>query len=211
MSLYSVQNQETKAALVERCIRTIKQKLYKYLTHNNTLRYIDALEDIVASYNTSEHRSLQNRSPKQVHFSSSENLIRELFVYNYINSTRNKKSFSCDLKVGDTVRVSKYREALGYKGFVEQNSREIFRIYEIKEVPRYGKVYFLKDLKNDLIEGSFYGYELVKTKLPEIFKISKIIRRRKNRATKQSEVLVKWVDYSDEFNEWIPEKNLIQL
>ena len=31
MSLYSAQNQETKAALVERCIRTIKQKIYKYL------------------------------------------------------------------------------------------------------------------------------------------------------------------------------------
>ena len=211
ISLYSVQNQETKAALVERCIRTIKQKIYKYLTHNNTLRYIEALEGIVASYNASEHRSLKNMTPKQVHFTSSENLIRELFIYNYINSTSCKKSFSQDLKVGDSVRVSKYRETLGYKGFVVQNSEEIFRIYKVKEVPHYGKIYFLKDLKNDIIEGSFYDYELVKTKVPDIFRISKILRRRKNRKTKQREVLVKWANYSDDFNEWIPEKNLIQL
>ena len=211
MSLYSVQNQETKAALVERCIRTVKQKIYKYLTHGGTLRYINVLEGIVACYNTSEHRSLKNRTPKQVHFTSNENLVRELFIYNYIKPVSNKKIFSHDLKVGDSVRVSKYRETLGYKGFVEQNSEEIFRIYKIKEEPHYGKVYFLKDLKNDVIEGSFYSYELVKTRIPEIFRISKILRRRKNRKTGQREVLVKWANYSDNFNEWIPEKNLIQL
>ena len=208
--LYSVQNQETKAALVERCIRTIKQKIYKYLTHNSTLRYINVLEGVVAGYNTSEHRSLKNRTPSQIHFTTNENLVRELFIYNYIKPCSSKKAFSFDLKVDDTVRVSKYRETLGHKGFVKQNSEEIFRIYRIKEVPHYGKIYFLKDLRNDVIEGSFYGYELVKTKLPEIFKVSRIIRRRVNSKTKQREVLVEWEGYSDDFNEWIPEKNLVQ-
>jgi len=45
---YSVHS-EIKAALVERFIRTLKEKIYKYFTAENTYRYVDVLDDLVYS------------------------------------------------------------------------------------------------------------------------------------------------------------------
>ena len=46
IKLYSNFSREVKAALAERVIRSVKSKIYKYLTLNNTLKYIDVLPDI---------------------------------------------------------------------------------------------------------------------------------------------------------------------
>ena len=65
---YSVSSREIKASLTERLIRTIKGKLYKYMSHNNTRRYIDVLPDIIESYNNSYHRGLGlHQTPNHVH------------------------------------------------------------------------------------------------------------------------------------------------
>ena len=42
---------DTKAAIVERFNRTLKNKMYHYFTANNTFRYVDALQYLVQSYN----------------------------------------------------------------------------------------------------------------------------------------------------------------
>jgi transposase InsO family protein len=51
-------NDDIKAALVERFNRTLKSRLYRYMTHHRTNRWIDALDDVVKSYNSSYHRSI---------------------------------------------------------------------------------------------------------------------------------------------------------
>jgi transposase InsO family protein len=51
-------NDDIKAALVERFSRTLKSRLYRYMTHHRTNRWIDALDDVVKSYNSSYHRSI---------------------------------------------------------------------------------------------------------------------------------------------------------
>lgn len=38
---YSVKNRKFKCSIAERVIRTVKEKLYKYFTQNNTLKYIE--------------------------------------------------------------------------------------------------------------------------------------------------------------------------
>ena len=38
---------DTKAAIVERFIRTIKERKWRYFTHKNTRRYIDVLQKII--------------------------------------------------------------------------------------------------------------------------------------------------------------------
>lgn len=45
----------TKAAIVERFIRTIKERLWRYFTHKRTRRYIEILPHIVESYNNTLH------------------------------------------------------------------------------------------------------------------------------------------------------------
>jgi len=49
---------DTQANYAERCIKTIKTKIYRYMKKNNTHRYIDVVQDIVDGYNKSNHRSL---------------------------------------------------------------------------------------------------------------------------------------------------------
>ena len=50
--LFSTHNEETKAQIVERFQRTLKGKLWRHFHHNNTYRYIDVLDNIVASLST---------------------------------------------------------------------------------------------------------------------------------------------------------------
>ena len=48
-------NNETKAAIAERLIETLKSKMYKYFTNKNTLNYTNILQDLLHSYNNSYH------------------------------------------------------------------------------------------------------------------------------------------------------------
>ena len=47
----STHNAETKANIVERFNRTLKKRMWRYLTKHQTWRYIDILQDLVQSYN----------------------------------------------------------------------------------------------------------------------------------------------------------------
>ena len=49
---------DTKASVVERFNRTLKQRLYRYFTVNNTLNFVPVLQDLVQGYNRSYHRSI---------------------------------------------------------------------------------------------------------------------------------------------------------
>ena len=56
---FSTHNEETKAQIVERFQRTLKGKLRRYFHHHNTYRYIDVLDNSVASYNNTFHQSIK--------------------------------------------------------------------------------------------------------------------------------------------------------
>ena len=55
---YISENEDIKAAAVERFNRTLKTKMYRYFTTKNTRRYIDVLPDLLHSYNHTYHRSI---------------------------------------------------------------------------------------------------------------------------------------------------------
>ena len=52
---------DTKASVVERFNRTLKQRLYRYFTVKNTLSFVPVLLSLVKSYNRSYHRSIKWR------------------------------------------------------------------------------------------------------------------------------------------------------
>ena len=52
--MYSIHN-EGKSAVAERFIRTLKTKIYKYMTSIWKNRYIDKFYDIVNEYNNINH------------------------------------------------------------------------------------------------------------------------------------------------------------
>ena len=58
IEMYSTNN-EGKSVIAERFIRTLKNKIYKYVTSVSKNVYIDKLDDIVKKYNNTYHRSIK--------------------------------------------------------------------------------------------------------------------------------------------------------
>ena len=56
--MYSTNN-EGKSVVAERFIRTLKNKIYKYMTAISKNVYIDKLDDIVKEYNNKYHTSIK--------------------------------------------------------------------------------------------------------------------------------------------------------
>ena len=56
--MYSTNN-EGKSVIAERFIRTLKNKIYKYMTSISKNVYIDKLDDIVRKYNNTYHTSIR--------------------------------------------------------------------------------------------------------------------------------------------------------
>ena len=63
--------------------------------------------------------------------------------------------------------------------------------------------YKIKDLNDEEIQGSFCEPELLKAE-QEVFRIYKVIRR----DYKKKQALVKWKGYNDDFNSWLPLKDV---
>ena len=56
--MYSIHNEE-KSFVAERFIKTLKTKIYKYMTSASKNVYIDKLDDIVGQYNNTYHRTIK--------------------------------------------------------------------------------------------------------------------------------------------------------
>ena len=95
-------------------------------------------------------------------------------------------------KVGDKVRISKYKRKIFVEGYTPNWTEEIFLVDKIEST--YPITYRLKDLNNEEIQGSFYEPELLNAK-QDVFRIEKVIRK----DYKKKQVLVKWLGYSDDF------------
>ena len=54
LEMYSIRN-KVKSVVAKRCIRTLKNKIYKYMTSISKNEYIDKLDDIVNKYNNTYH------------------------------------------------------------------------------------------------------------------------------------------------------------
>ena len=66
-------------------------------------------------------------------------------------------------------------------------------------------MYKLKDMNDEIIEGSFYEKELQKTKnTTGEYIIEKIIK------TRNDKLFVKWRGYNNSFNSWIDKNNIIK-
>ena len=58
IEMYSTHNEE-KSVVAERFIRTLKNKIYKYMTSISKIMYIHKLDEIVNKYNNTYHRKIK--------------------------------------------------------------------------------------------------------------------------------------------------------
>ena len=195
----TTQNPDVKASVVERVNRTLKTRMWRYLTHKNTLRYIDVLSKLVSSYNRTPHRSLGNGfSPADVVNSKKKATVFKVWRHMYKGGVKRTKP---KYKAGDTVRIAKEKGVFS-KGYETNWSKEVFVVDQ-----EYGTfplpLYLLRDLNDKPLVGRFYEYELQRVTLPpdRLYQIEKIVDTKGRGRNKKH--LVKWVGYSDDFNSWI--------
>ena len=100
--MYSTHN-EGKSVVAERFIRTLKNKIYKYMTSILKNVYIDKLDDIVDEYNNRYHRTIKIKPVD----------VKDKTYINFEKKVNNKDP---KFKVGDYVRISKHKNifAKGY-------------------------------------------------------------------------------------------------
>ena len=109
-----------------------------------------------------------------------------------------KKDKDPKFKVGDHVRISKYKNIFS-EGYTPNWSGEVFVIKKVKNTVPW--TYVINDLTGEEIIGIFYKKELQKTNQQE-FRIEKVIKR------KDGKLYVKWKGYDNSFNSWIDQKDL---
>ena len=195
IELYSTENEE-QSIVVERWIRTMKEKMWKYFTANSTNVYIDVLPDLVKEYNNTRHSSIKMTPVKA---SKKEN---ELIVWrNPYPEHLEIRDINPKFFVVDKVRISKKKKTFE-KGYTTRWTEEIFTIAEVQRTQP--PTYKIADLNGEEIKGTFYEPELQKTS-QEIFRIEKVIKRGKKKS------LVKWKGYSDDFNSWVDNKDIVNI
>ena len=188
---------ETKAAVAERVIKTIKSKILRFMTHKNSQRYIDKLNEFVSSYNGTKHRSIMKR-PVDV----SQNNAEEVRIATYLSRRKaqgSKQHFK--FSIGDKVRITYLRNKFS-REYDHKWTGEVFTVK--KRYRRYGvPVYRLQDHNGEELTGTFYNNELLLTGLDDdqLFKIEKVLKTRGRGARK--EYFVKWLYWPTKFNSWI--------
>ena len=118
----------------------------------------------------------------------------------YINTDKEINNKDSKFKVGDRVRISKYKNIFA-KGYTPNWSEEVFAIKKVKNTGPWPCV--INDLNGEEIIGTFYEKELQKTNQEE-FKIEKLIKR------KSDKIYVKWKGYDNSFNSWIDKNDIIK-
>ena len=72
VDFHTAHNPDIKWAVIERFNRTLKTKMYKFFTKNNTYRYFDVINNLLASYNNSVHSAIamppSKVSPSNIYF-----------------------------------------------------------------------------------------------------------------------------------------------
>jgi hypothetical protein len=197
---------DKKAAIAERVIRTLKEKIYRYMEEKNSERYIDVLPDLVASYNDTYHKSIK-MAPSEVTEANEGEVLENLYGDAWASDKKKKKP---KFKVGDFVRISKVKGVFE-KGYVGNWTEEIFIVDLVKTSAIPQVMYKLRDWNGDKLEGSFYDKELqlVDADLDGYWRVEKILDKRVRRNKK--EYLVRWIGHSSAFDSWVSEDKMTDV
>ena len=160
--MYSTHN-EGKSVVAERFIRILNSKIHKYMT--SISKNIDKLDDIVNEYNNTYHRTIK-MNPVDVKDNT------------YINIGKEVNDKDPGFKIGDHIRISKYKNIFA-KRYFPNWSEEVFVISKIKN--------------GEEIIGTFYEKKLQETNQEE-FSFKEVIKRKGNK------IYVTCKEYCNSFN-----------
>ena len=139
IEMYSIHN-EGKSVIAERFIRTLTNKIYKYMTSVSKNVHIDKLDDLVDGYNNKYHRTIKMK-------------LVDVKDNTYIDFKKEVNGKDPEFKVDDYVRISKYKNIFA-KGYMPNWSEEVFIVKKVRNtVP---STYVIDDINGKEIIGTFY-------------------------------------------------------
>ena len=163
--------------------------MMKEFVKNNYTVWYNILPKLLKTYNDRYHSTIKMK-PIEVNKSNERYIEQNSY-------TSNKTNNIPKYEINDLVRISlKRRDIFDKPSGNIKWSEELFKIYDtnISDVIMYK----LKDMNDEIIEGSFYEKELQKTKNTTGEYIIE----------KNNKIYVKWRGYNNSFNSWI-DKNYI--
>ena len=99
--------------MIERFNRTIKEKMFKYFSANNTRKYVDVLDLLVDQYNNAIHSSIK-MTPKEASRKENENK-----VWRNLYPEFGGKTLAPKFSIGDNARITK-KKNLYDKGYTQR-------------------------------------------------------------------------------------------
>ena len=195
-----------KSAISERCIRSVKTRLFRYMQSKNTLNWTSVIDKIVHAYNAAPHSAFQKKfSPQEVQSGKIPRQITFPLLYPEDVSRQKPPLY----KKGDLVRLSHSTSHPFRRGYTQQNSTEYYRISAVhtKDSP---VTYEVVDLSGEPITGLFYSSELIPTTESETYPIE-ILQRRRKRKGPGYEIFITWPGWHEKFNTWMDEKDVKKL
>ena len=117
--MYSTRN-EGKYVVVDRFIRTLKKKIYKYMTSISKNVYFNKLDDTVNKYNNTYHTTIKMK-PVDVKNNA------------YIKIKKEVNDKGTKFKIGDHVRISKYKNVFAKSIHTELVRRSSFWLKKLNE------------------------------------------------------------------------------
>ena len=197
-----------KCAMIERFNRTFKRILVQKMEHENSLRWIDFLEDSLEIYHNRRHRTLKMTPSEAADNEKNQRQImrtnlKQYSMFDRIRFGKNKKRTK--FKQGDFVKIIKHKGPFT-KGYAKTATQEYFKIYAIDR--RLSKDrYYLKDIMGDKLIGSFYEEYLVgfTPSDDEFYKIDPNFKDFKKKNIRgKPHIYVKWLGWPNKFNQWVP-------
>ena len=140
IEMYSTHN-EGKSVSAERFIRTLENKIYKYMSSISKNVYNDKLDDLANKY---DNRTIKAKR-------------RDVKSSTYIDSEKGVNNKDPKFKIGDIIRISKYKSIFA-KGYVPNWSEEVLVIKKVKNTAPWA--YVISDLKGEEITGIFNKTEV---------------------------------------------------
>ena len=149
-----------KSVVAERFMRTLKNKVYKYITSTSKNMYVDKLDDIVNKYNNAYYRTIKMKAV-------------DLKLSTYIDFNKENDKENPKFEVDDHVKTSKHKSIFA-KDYVSNWSKEVFVTEKVKNTVPW--TYNISDLNGKEIAGTFYAKEL--QKINQDFRAKQVIKRK---------------------------------
>ena len=162
-----------KASICERFNRTIREKVWRYMTHIGSKHYLSHLQDIVYNYNHSFHRSIKTK-PANVSKLNEAKIFKNL--YGFDRSLGPNEPIKPMFTKGEFVRICLDRNVFS-RGYDANFSKELYIINQV--LPRIPPSYKLINLDGDKLSGIFYKEELLKSE--QDYDIYKILKSKNNK------------------------------